>query len=412
MNQFEFYKKALEITPWATQTYSKRPFPGTEDVMPLFCRKAKGSRFRDYDNNEYVDFFCSCGPIILGHHHEPVDDRVKEQIDNGFLYSVASEKEYELSEKLVGMFPSTNWVKYLKSGAEATSAAVRIARIYTKKEKILQCGYHGWHDWYQSVTLGCGKETGIPSGMNEYTIPFRYNDADYVESVLKNDDNIAGVIIVPYNWIDEPEVGFLQELRKICDRYGVLLIYDEVKTGFRIDLKGAQGYYDVYPDITCFGKAISNGYPLAAVCGRKGLKGVFDNKALITTTFGGDALSLTAAIYTIDELSTNDAIGSIYSVGTRLIEGLKRISDESGIDFEVKGKAPISTVFFNTGDAERDAKYSLLFSRINFMKGMFVKIVGGPSYTLCYAHSIQDIDRALDVADYALKEIKKGVGIC
>lgn len=411
MKQQEFYKKALELTPWATQTYAKRPYPGTEDVTPLICKKAKGARFWDYDGKEYIDFFCSCGPIILGHHYEKIDNKVKEEIDNGFLFSVASEKEYELARKLVDLFPSIDWVKYLKTGADATSAAVRIARVYTGKEKILQCGYHGWHDWYQSVSLGCGKEYGIPTGLNNYTIPFKYNDLEYVETVLKNDNNIAGIIIVPYNWIDEPEDNFLQKLREICDRYEVVLIFDEVKSGFRLGLLGAQGQYNVEPDITCFAKAISNGYPLSLVCGKRKFKNVFDKNALITTTYAGDTLSIVAAMATIDEMIENKIFESIYTVGDRLISGLKQISVNQGIEFEVKGKPPISTILFKTGNDERDHKFSVQFSRHNFIKGLFVKIVGGPSYTLCYSHSPDDIDRALETAEYAMKALKKGVNV-
>lgn len=405
----ELYQKALEITPWATQTYAKRPFPGTEEEMPLICKRAKGARFWDYDGKEYVDFFCSCGPIILGHHYTPLDEKVKQEIDEGFLFSIASHREYETAVKIAELFPSVGWVKFLKTGADATSAAVRVARAYTGKMKILQCGYHGWHDWYQCATLGCGAEFGIPSELARYTVSFRYNDIGFLEETLEKDGEIAAIVLVPYNWMDEPQEDFLQKVRQLCDRYGVLLIFDEVKSGFRLGLRGAQGVFGVEPDISCFAKAISNGYPLSVVCGKKELKTVFDQNGIITTTYAGDTLSLVAAQFTMQELSGGRVFDHIYRIGNALMEGLKTISLNRGVCFDVKGRAPISTVVFRTGDPEKDRRAAVEFSRFNFQNGLFVKMVGGPSYTLCYAHTQEDVDRALEAADRAIVKIREEV---
>jgi glutamate-1-semialdehyde aminotransferase len=256
------YARAAGLIPAHTQTLAKGPTQYVEGVAPKYLRRGLGARVWDVDGNEYIDFNAGVGPISLGYGYEAVNAAIAAQLADGISFSLTHPLEVEVAELLRDCLPGAEAVRYSKTGAEATSAAVRLARAYTGREKILCCGYHGWHDWYIGVTA---RDLGIPTAVKALTYTFAYNDIDSLTTAL--DDDTAAVILEPMTF-DFPQNNFLQQVREVCDANGSLLIFDEMWTGFRWALGGAQAYFGVTADLACFSKAVANGMPLAVLAGR------------------------------------------------------------------------------------------------------------------------------------------------
>lgn len=399
MLEQELYDRAIQVTPWATQTNAKRPKPFMEETMPLFITKAKGTRMTDTRSNTYTDYFCACGPIILGYANEEVDEAVKAEIDRGFLFSAASVREYELAQVLTDTIPSLEWAKFMKTGGDVTTAAVRLARAYTGKEVILQCGYHGWHDWFQ-IANGGGIHTGIPEGTRQYTIPFEYNDFAFVEKTVNENKNIAGIILTPYNFKDEPQDGFLLKLRRLCDDHGIVLIFDEVLSGFRAGLQGIQGILKVEPDLSTFAKAICNGYPLAVIGGKRKFADLLNqNRTGITNTYNGESLSLTAALKTIEIMKRDQIHKHIYEVGGLIQSGLRALIEKNGYPCSVYGMAPLIRFYVETEDETFNGETMLKIARDYMAEGLFVREHGGVCFYLNASHTLEDAKQVLEFAE-------------
>ena len=396
------YREVQAILPWATQTYSKRPLPELLDDTPLFCTRAKGATFWDSEGRAFTDYFCACGPIILGYADERVDSAVRCEMENGFLFSVASEKEYALAKRITGLFASIDWVKYMKTGGDAMTAAVRLARVYTQKYTVLQCGFHGWQDWYQCVSLGAGRERGIPEENLKYTISFPYGDIGALEELMQKTPDIAAVVIAPYDWVTELTPEYFVRLRELCDEHGALLIFDEIKCGFRVGLLGVQGAANVRPDITVFAKAISNGYPLAVLGGGAGLIGCFDKDCVVTTTYAGETLSMAAAMATLDVLEQGHVYTHLSRLGDILTSGIKDIASRKGLPLEALGKDSTITLRPGFGSHEENYAFSMALMRAHLRSGQFVKGFTDITYMMCDAHSEEDVARLLETIDGAV----------
>ena len=247
------YARATGLVPAYTQTLAKGPAQYVNGVAPKFAARGRGGHLWDVDGNEYIDFQMGIGPISLGYAYEPVDRAIREQLDKGITFSLMHPLEVEVAELVRSVVPGAEMVRYSKTGCDVTSAAVRLARAYTGRSKVLACGYHGWHDWYISVT---DRDRGIPGAVRDLTHTFDYNDIEGVEQSL--DDDTACVILEP-TVFTAPRDGFLEELRALCTRTGALLIFDEMWTGFRLALGGAQERFGVKADLACFSKACANG---------------------------------------------------------------------------------------------------------------------------------------------------------
>lgn len=405
MNEISKYEEVSRIIPWATQTNAKRVKPLTEEVSPYFIKRGKGAKVINTLDEEYTDFFCACGPIILGYAYEPVDSDVKKEIDNGVVFSLASPLEYELSIKIREIFPYFDWVRFLKTGNDAATAAVRLARAYTGKNKIMQYGYHGWNDWAQTGS-GFGQQRGIPSGILAYTIHFEYNEIDYISKCLKNDPDIAGIILTPYDWTNEPENGFLQKLRELCDYYDIPLIFDEVLTGFRMGITGAQGEFGVQPDISVFAKAVANGYPISVITGKaKYANALVENKTIITTTYAGETLSLRAALSTLRELKEKNVFDHMNLVGGHLKQGLQTIVEKNGYPLRITGRPGLLRVVLNNGSHAEQLRIARLLSKVFLEKRLLVKELGTLEFYLNFAHTMQDIEFALETAEEAFARV-------
>jgi len=305
----QFLKKVEKNIPLASQTFSKSHLQFVKGATPLFLTHGKGSKVWDVDDNQYVDFISSLLPTILGYQYPTVDRAITKQLKKGIIFSLPSPLENELAELLIKHIPCAEMVRYGKNGSDVTTGAIRLARAITGREHVAVCGYHGWHDWYIGITK---KNLGIPKSTRALTHVFKYNDIDSLEKILKK-YKIAAVIMEPMNYV-EPEKSFLQKVKTLTHKHGGLLIFDEIITGFRYDIGGAQKLFGVTPDLATFGKSMGNGMPIAALVGkRKYMKRAVD--IFYSFTFGGEALSLAASIATIQEIKQKKVINYIWKIG-------------------------------------------------------------------------------------------------
>jgi glutamate-1-semialdehyde 2,1-aminomutase len=331
----ELYQRASQTVPLASQTFSKSVVNLVKGASPLFLESGDGCRVTDVDGNVYIDYILGLMPVVLGYRDPDVDAAIRDQLDRGIIFSLATRLEMELSERLVRLIPCAEMVRFGKNGSDATSAAIRLARAYTGRDRIIACGYHGWHDWYIGSTA---RSLGVPEAVRELTSTVPFNDASAVENLLKsNPDGYAALILEPAGAAD-PEPGYLERLRELTDEFGVVLVFDEIVTGFRIDMGGAQKKYGVKPDLACFGKAMANGMPIAAIVGSEKIMSLM-TEIFFSGTFGGEALSLAASIATLDKLEAMDGPGRIARVGTRLANGTVDVLNRHGLGprFGVKG---------------------------------------------------------------------------
>ncbi len=322
------YERALRTIPTATQTFSKSAQMFVRGAAPIFAERARGCRLWDVDGNVYFDYVLGLLPVVLGYGDSDVDAAIRDQLGRGITFSLATELEAELAERLVRLVPCAEMVRFGKNGTDATSAAVRLARAHTGRDRVAVCGYHGWQDWYIGTTV---RHLGVPDAVRSLSATFRYNDADSLAVLLKAEpDGYAAVILEPMTF-EAPAKGFLEEVRELSERYGCLLIFDEIITGFRLALGGAQEAFGVIPDLACFGKAMGNGMPISAVVGRAEIMTLMED-IFFSGTFGGEALSLAASVATIDKLETGRGIARIHSAGRRLARGVGEILTQHDLD--------------------------------------------------------------------------------
>ena len=325
-NSDALYERAKPIMTPVTQTMAKGPGQYVDGVAPKYLKKGKGSRVWDVDGNEFIDYNAAIGPLSLGYAYPRVDEAIVEQLKDGITFSMMHELEVVLAELVHKVIPNAESIRISKTGADVTSAAVRVARAYTGRNKVLCCGYHGWHDWYIGVT---SRNAGIPAAVKDLSATFEYNDLDSVRNAL--DSDTACVILEPFVF-EAPKNNFLQELKALCEANGTLLIFDEMWTGFRIAVGGAQEYFGITPDLACYSKACANGMPISLLTGRREIMELFKGDVFFYTTFGGEALSLAAAVATIQELIEKNVPAYLAAQGKKLKEGYNALARELGID--------------------------------------------------------------------------------
>jgi len=395
----ELYKIALDLIPATTQTLAKGPQQNVKGIAPKYLEKGKGSHVWDVDGNEYIDFNMGIGPLSLGYAYPKVDDAIKKQLEDGITFSLMHPLEVEVAKLIHEVIPNAESIRYSKTGADVTTAAIRVARAYTGREKILCCGYHGWHDWYISVT---DKNRGIPKAIDDLTFTIKYNDIQSVKDSI--DSDIAAIILEPFVF-EPPKDNFLNELRKLCDDNGILLIFDEMWTGFRIALGGAQEYFGVKADMATFSKAVANGMPLSILTGRKKVMKVLDEDVFFYTTFGGEALSLAAAKATIEELRDKNVSAYLAAQGKKLKDGYNKIANELGMDFtKCIGYECRSLITF-------DAKAGNPLEIKALMQQEMIKlgILWGGFHNISFSHTDADVEYTLKVYREVLPIIKKAV---
>lgn len=389
--------KAARLIPSGSQTFSKAPTQFVQGVAPVFLSRGQGCYVWDVDGNKYIDYAMALGPVTLGHNYPAVTEAVTRQMANGTAFSLPHPLEIDVAEALVTLLPCAEMVRFGKNGSDATAGAVRVARAFTEREVIVCCGYHGWQDWYIGTTT---RNTGVPKAVQALTRPFEYNNIESLQHLFAQyPGQIAAVIMEPVGVVP-PHNGFLQQVRELTRREGALLIFDEVVTGFRLALDGAQGYFDVIPDLACFGKGMANGYPLAAVVGRRDIMELFD-EVFFSFTFGGETLALAATVATITEMREKNVIAHLWDQGQRLQDGYNVLTKEYGIDqfTECIGLPPRTVATFRDGTGSDSLILKSLFQQECLKRGILFS--GG--HNLCFSHSPADIDYTLRVYRTAME---------
>ncbi len=332
------YARAERLIPAGTQTLAKGPSQHVRGVMPKYLVRGDGCRVVCADGQSFTDYTMGVGPLVLGYRHPEVDEAIVAQLRDGIVFSLMHPLEVEVAEAIHAVVPRAERIRFSKTGADVTSAAVRLSRAFTGRDLVLTCGYHGWHDFYVSVT---DRHRGVPSAVRDlsYTIP--YND---IEAVLASiDERVACVIMEPMTF-ELPRPGFLEAVRAACDASGTLLVFDEMWTGFRMALGGAQERFRVTADLACFSKAVANGMPLSVLTGRADVMDLLEKDVFFFTTFGGEALSLAAAAATLAILERDDVPSKLDSLGRHLMVGFEAIRKRHGVTFVRCIGAPCRTM--------------------------------------------------------------------
>jgi glutamate-1-semialdehyde aminotransferase len=392
----ELYSRSIGLIPANTQTMAKGPSQYVNGIAPKYLKRGKGSHVWDVDDNEYLDYNMAIGPISLGYCYPKTDYAIINQLFNGITFSMMHPLEVEVAELIREIIPNAESVRFSKSGADVTSAAIRVARAYTGKNKILCCGYHGWHDWYVSTIA---RNSGIPQVVKDLTFTFNYNDIDSVINSI--DDDTAAIILEPVVF-DEPKNNFLHNLAELCKEKNILLIFDEMWTGFRMAMGGAQEFFGINPDLATYSKAIANGMPLAVLTGKKEIMDLFNEEVFFFNTFGGEALSLAAAKASIEEMKEKQVINHIQIQGQKLINGINQIIKELEIDFlEIKGYPFRSILNF------KDTGGDPLLQKSFVQQEMFKRgILWSGFHNISYSHSDADINYTIKVYEEVLPMLK------
>ena len=411
----DLYQRAGEIIPGWTQLISRRADQFANGVSPIYAQRAKGSRFIDVDENEYIDWVSAVGAIILGHADEIVDTAVKAQIDRGSLYSLNSPLEIELAELLAETIPSAEMVRYSKGGGEACAIAARIARGTTGRDIILFCGYHGWHDWYQAANYLVDPESGefpfagiepigVPRALAGTAIPFPYGNLQALEALFdEHHGQVAAVMMEPLRSELPPE-GYLEAVRDLAHRHGALLIFDEVSSGWRLSIGGVQAYLGITPDMTVVAKAMSNGYPMGAVVGSRDAMEPA-KRMFISSSYWSDNIGLAASLTTISELYRRDSEQRFQEIGEALRVALNQAIADSGLQGACTGLHTNPAITLQLPDESLRPKVNTLFVQEMARRG----IHSYTSFKPTLAHTEEDIRITAQAAAESLAIIRKGL---
>ncbi|HMN16134.1 MAG TPA: aminotransferase class III-fold pyridoxal phosphate-dependent enzyme [Ignavibacteriaceae bacterium] len=397
----EYYKIALDLIPAQTQTLAKGTGQNIKGVAPKFLQKGKGAHVWDVDGNEYIDYTMGVGPLSLGYAYDKVDEAIKEQLKEGITFSMPHPLEVEVAELIHRIVPNAESIRYSRGGADVVSGAVRVSRAYTGKNKVLCCGYHGWHDWYISVT---DRNKGIPQSIQDMTFTFNYND---IQSVIDSiDDDTACIVLEPFVF-EEPKDNFLQKLRDVCTKNGIVLVFDEMWTGFRISLGGAQEYFGIKADLACFSKAIANGMPLSVLTGKKEIMSLLDKDVFFFNTFGGETLSLAAAKATINEMIEKNVQTYLAKQGNKLKAGYNSIAEKLGLNYTKCSGYDCRTII--TYDAEKSGCNPLEMKSLVQQEMIKRGILWSGFHNISFSHSDDDINYTLKAYEDVLPILKTAV---
>lgn len=384
------YERAQRRIPGASQTNSKRPYQFALGGYPIYAASGRGGHITDVDGNHYIDLVQALGPIILGYQYPAVDAAIQAQMQQGMLYGLLSPLEVECAELICEVVPCAEMVRFFKGGGEATAAAARTVRGYTGRQVILNAGYRGWPDVW-AVATG---DPGVPTGLQDSLVTFPKNDLDALQRELDAHKGQVAAVFLDVQ-TEHPPQGYLAAVKELCHAHGALLVFDEIVTGFRLALGGAQAYYGVTPDLACFAKALANGMPLACVAGRADIMQTMADRA-ISITYGGEALSLAAAIATINELRSQNVHETLWQLGARLQAGLNDVAREAEIPFTCGGIEPMTTMHFtDTGGHPNDLLWEYFLQE---MAGRGVLLRRGGLNFLNYSHTAQDVDTVVAAA--------------
>ena len=399
------FEEAKQLVPGGVAGI-RRPYNFVPGEYPIFFDHGKGGRVVDVDGNEYIDFLCAYGPIIIGYREDEIDDAVINQIKNkGFCFSLTQEWQNTLVKKLRELIPCCEMAALVKTGSDATTIAIRVARGYTGKTKIARYGYHGWHDWCVEV------KGGIPPKLYEDIYEFHYNDLDSLKAILEaNKDDMAGIIITPIGHpngaeVQMPKPGYLEAVRELANQYHCLLIFDEIRSGFRCSLGGAQKLFGVTPDLSTFGKAMANGYAIAALVGKEEYMQVLADKVFLSSTFFPNSDGIVAAIKTIEILERDSILDVVAAKGRKFGAEVEKVVEESGVPVNFTGAPWMPYITFKKDEAGlykklRTEYYTQLIRHNVFMQPYHHGYI-------CYRHTDEDLAYTVEAIRESLAEVKK-----
>jgi len=402
------FEEAKKLVPGGVLG-ARKPSDFIMGEYPIFLEYGKGCRLIDVDGNEYIDFLCGYGPIILGYREEEVDEAVIKQMrEKGFCFSLTQPYQNELAKKLTQIVPSSELSIFLKTGSDATTASIRIARAHTNRAKVMRCGYHGWHDWCVEM------KGGIPEKFYDDVYGFDYNNLDQLKDLMtKHGRETAAIIMTPFGHplhakMQEPQPGFLEGVRQLADKFGTVLIFDEVRTCFRLRMGGAQELYGVTPDITVLGKGMANGHAISVVTGKKNVMMAAANKLFISSTFFPNSDGYIAALKTIEIMEREDVIGNIWEKGGRFLKKISAIINSYETGAELTGVAPMFFVTFKadkkgTQKGRRDDFYTYL------IRNGFFFTPHHHAY-ISYRHTEEDLELTAKTMEEGLAYLREKYG--
>jgi glutamate-1-semialdehyde aminotransferase len=398
------FAEARELSPGGVMGI-RRPYNFVPGEYPIFIERGVGGHIFDVDGNEYIDMLCSYGPLILGHVEPEIDDAVVEQMRKGFCFSLVQPWQNRLLRRLRELIPCAEVGALVKTGSDATTCAVRVARGYTDRVKVLRCGYHGWHDWCVEV------RGGVPPKVYEDVHEFHFNDLAELEALLdRHRGEVAAIILTPVGHplnapVEAPRSGYLEGVRDLATRHGAVLIFDEIRTGFRVSLGGAQKRYGVTPDLAVFGKAMANGYPIAAVVGRREVMQVLEQKVFLSSTYFPNSLEMVAALKCIEILERDRVLDSLWERGQRFLDRLRAIARASGVPCTASGIPPMPFLTFDHDEAGRYRERRTRFYTETIRRHLFVQPFH--HWYLCHRHTDADLARALEVIEESLAIVRR-----
>ena len=398
----ELLKRAKKVLPAQTHTFSKGHKSFVDGAYPIFVERAYGSHFFDVDGNEFIDYVAALGPIILGYNNEYVIKAIKDQLEKGSIFSLPHKLEVEAAELMANTIPNTDMAKFTKTGSDAVTASVRASRALTKKDHIAYCGGGGvWHDWFTVIT---SLNRGIPKFQKNMIKLFEYNNIESLKKLLDDDKEIGTVCMDPMVF-EFPSNNFLSKVKKVAHDHDALLIFDEVQTGFRWSMGGAQEFFNVTPDLTAWGKAMANGMPLGSISGEAEFMNIFDD-VFYSTTFGGETLSLVSFIETVNVLENQKVLPSIHKKGKEYSSKFEELVKDIGIDASIEGfPAKLKLSFFDSTGKD-SLLIKSLYCQENIQNGIFYW--QGPIFHN-FSHSEQDMEKTLASNESSLKIIKKAI---
>ena len=405
------YNEAKKLIPGGVQLLSKRPEMFLPDEWINYYESAKGCEIIDIDGNKFVDMITmGIGSCILGYADEDINEAVKKTIDKANMTSLNCPEEVELAKLLTTIHPWADMARFVRSGGEAMSVAVRIARAASKKDKVLFCGYHGWHDWYISANLSSDNSldghllpglepNGIPRKLIETSIPFNYNDTEEFLSLIKKYDGEVGAVVLESIRNDEPEKEFIETIKKVCNEKGIVFIVDEITSGFRLNVGGAHLLYDIEPDIAVFAKAISNGYPMGAIIGRKDIMQAAQ-ESFISSTYWTERIGTVAALAAIEKMQRLEIPVHLVKMGKLVQEGWDIKAKKYNLKIHISGIYPLSHFDFKTNNP---LLYKTAFTKIMLEYGFLASTV----YYASYAHKENIITEYINAVDKSFDRLSK-----
>jgi len=409
----DLWKTAKKIIPGGNQLLSKRAERFLPDIWPAYYSKAKGCEVWDLNNNHYYDFAqMGVGSCTLGYADDDVNNAVVKAIENGSMCSLNCHEEVELAERLLALHPWAQMARFARTGGEACAIAIRIARAASGKNRVAFCGYHGWHDWYLSTNLGEATNldgqllpglspSGVPRQLKDTALPFNYNKLNELEALVDQYPDEIGCIIMEPRRERGPDKGFLEGVRAIADKVGAVLIFDEITSSFRMNLGCIHLTYGVYPDITVFGKALGNGYPITSIIGRKNVMDYAQN-TFISSLMWTERVGYVAALATIKKMKEVDAQKYLVNYGERINEGWRSLAEKHGLKICINGMPSLTHISFDTADP---LAVQTLYAQEMLEKGY---LLGAAVYTT-YAYSEEIIDQFIAESDSVFGLIKEAI---